>query len=82
MTLAVEDAYFKAVYVVSEVEVGVVERLGASLVKADSLIIAWQQHFYNLGADWKGLVTAWTWSVQKFEKVESHNNQLCDLWIA
>ena len=21
-------------------------------------------------------------SVQKFEKVESHKNQLCDLWIA
>ena len=40
MTLAVEDAFFKAVYIVSDVEVGVVERLGVSLVKADSLIIA------------------------------------------
>ena len=40
MNLVVEDACFKAVYIVSDVEVGVVERLGVSLVRADSLVIA------------------------------------------
>lgn len=40
VNLVVEDACFKAVYIVSDVEVGVVERLGVSLVRADSLVIA------------------------------------------
>ena len=50
--LADEDTYSKFVYIIADVNVGVVERLGDSLVTADCLATNCQKHFCSLVTDW------------------------------
>ena len=51
VTLADEDTYSKFVYIIADVNVGVVERLGDSLVTADCFATTCQKHFCSLVTD-------------------------------